>query len=49
MQVLIITEDSVNLQYNVTMYIQKSVSENSQNAVIGVENTTPHQTFCYQP
>jgi hypothetical protein len=26
------TEDSVNLQYNVTLYSQKSVSENKQNA-----------------
>jgi hypothetical protein len=29
-----LTEDSVYLQYNVTLYIQKSVSENAQNAVL---------------
>ena len=29
----------VYLQYNVTLYIQKSVSENARNAVIGWENT----------
>jgi hypothetical protein len=32
-----LTEDSVYLQHNVTLYIQKSVSENARNAALGVE------------
>ena len=40
-----------------TLYIQKSVSENTRNAVLGLEkykrpllllHTKPHQTFCHQ-
>jgi hypothetical protein len=37
-----LTEDSVYLQYNVMLCIQKSVSENARNAALGVEK---YETF----